>query len=261
MKKLTLTCLAVAVMTATNAADLNSDDAKISYTIGTQIGANLKGVANDIELDQTALTEGMADALSDKELQLSDEDMQKVMEAFAQKRIEKQQEQMAKFAEDNKKEAEKLLADNKAKDGVEVTESGLQYRVIKEGEGKKPTAEDIVKVHYKGTFADGTEFDSSYKRNQPAEFPLKGVIPGWTEGLQLMTVGSTYEFVIPSDLAYGPNGPGQIGPDRALVFEVELLDIIDPEQKRKEQEEAMKKMQEETKAAAEAQPEAEKKEG
>lgn len=242
----------MACMAAT-AADLGKEDDKISYAIGTQIGGSLKGVSGDIELNQTALSEGIADVLADKDLQLSNEEMTTVMEAFAQKRIEKQQEQLAKFAEDNKKEAEKLLADNKAKDGVKVTDSGLQYRVIKEGEGKKPTADDIVSVHYKGTLADGTEFDSSYKRNQPAEFPLKGVIPGWTEGLQLMTVGSTYEFVIPSDLAYGPNGPGQIGPDRALVFEVELLDIIDPEQKKKEQEEMMKEAMEKQKENAEKQ--------
>lgn len=250
MKKLTLTCLALVSMT-TYAADLNTEDDKISYSIGTQIGNSLKGVADDITLNQAVLSEGIADVIAGKDLQLTDEQMQTVMEAFAQKRIEAQQAAMAKFAEDNKAEAEKLLADNKAKEGVKITESGLQYRVITEVEGKKPTADDIVKVHYKGTLADGTEFDSSYKRNQPAEFPLKGVIPGWTEGLQLMTVGSKYEFVIPSELAYGPNGPGQIGPDRALVFEVELLDIIDPEQKKKEQEEAIQKQLEEAKAKAE----------
>jgi len=120
----------------------------------------------------------------------------------------------------------KYLEENKARDGVKVTDSGLQYEVITEGEGAKPTAEDTVSVHYAGTLIDGTEFDSSIARGQPAEFPLNGVIPGWTEGLQLMNTGSKYRFVIPSELAYGDSGAGQaIGPGATLVFEVELLEI------------------------------------
>ncbi|MCB1157821.1 MAG: FKBP-type peptidyl-prolyl cis-trans isomerase [Leptospiraceae bacterium] len=125
----------------------------------------------------------------------------------------------------NKAAGEKFLTENKGKEGVKVTPSGLQYKVIKEGSGAKPTATNTVKVHYVGTLIDGSEFDSSYKRGQPAVFPLNGVIPGWTEGLQLMTVGSKYKFFIPSHIAYGERGPGKIGPNSTLIFDVELISI------------------------------------
>ncbi len=129
---------------------------------------------------------------------------------------------------ENIKKGQSFLDANKKKDGVKVTASGLQYKVITKGEGVKPKATDKVKVHYRGTLINGKEFDSSYKRNQPAEFGLNQVIKGWTEGLQLMNVGSKYEFYIPSGLAYGPNGPPSIGPDQTLIFTVELLDITTP---------------------------------
>ncbi len=129
---------------------------------------------------------------------------------------------------ENAKKGQAFLDANKKKDGVTVTASGLQYKVITNGEGAKPEATDKVKVHYRGTLIDGKEFDSSYKRNQPAEFGLNQVIKGWTEGLQLMNVGSKYEFYIPSGLAYGPNGPPSIGPNQTLIFTVELLDITTP---------------------------------
>jgi FKBP-type peptidyl-prolyl cis-trans isomerase len=137
----------------------------------------------------------------------------------------RQAEESAATAENSKKGLE-FLAKNKTKEGVKTTDSGLQYKVITLGKGAKPKASDKVKVHYKGTLIDGTEFDSSYKRGVPAEFPLNGVIKGWTEGLQLMPVGSKFEFFIPSELAYGDRAPQTIGPNQTLIFEVELLEIV-----------------------------------
>jgi FKBP-type peptidyl-prolyl cis-trans isomerase FklB len=148
------------------------------------------------------------------------------MTALQQKAQEKIQTAMKAAGAENVKKGQAFLDANKEKDGVKVTASGLQYKVVTEGDGAKPVETDKVKVHYSGTLIDGTEFDSSYKRNQPAEFRLNQVIKGWTEGLQLMTVGSKYELYIPSGLAYGPNGPPSIGPDQTLIFTVELLDII-----------------------------------
>jgi FKBP-type peptidyl-prolyl cis-trans isomerase len=148
------------------------------------------------------------------------------MTALQQKAQEKIQIAMKVAGAENVKKGQAFLDANKEKDGVKETASGLQYKVITEGDGAKPVATDKVKVHYSGTLIDGTEFDSSYKRNQPAEFRLDQVIKGWTEGLQLMTVGSKYELYIPSGLAYGPNAPPSIGPDQTLIFTVELLDII-----------------------------------
>lgn len=232
MKKIALTLVlsSVAINSAI-AADLSTEDQKIAYTIGTQIGGSLKNnVQGPIELDKKIVFEAITDVLDDKKAQLSDEEMNTVMQAFAKKAGEYAQKKAQEAAAGNKEEAKKLLEENKAKDGVKVTDSGLQYRVITEGKGNKPKATDTVKVHYKGTFADGKTFDSSYDRGQPAEFPLNAVIPGWTEGVQLMNVGSKYEFVIPSELAYGAQGPGNIGPDRALIFEVELLEIVQPPQ-------------------------------
>lgn len=232
MKKMALAAMTCGLTVSALAADLTTDDQKIAYAIGSQIGNSLKNNVNGpIELDRTVVFEAIGDVLDDKQSQLSPEEMNTVMQTFAKKAGEHAQKKAAEAATKNQEEATKLLADNKAKEGVKVTDSGLQYRVITEGSGKKPAATDTVKVHYKGTLADGSTFDSSYDRGQPAEFPLNAVIKGWTEGLQLMPVGSKYEFVIPAELAYGAQGPGNIGPNRALVFEVELLDVKAPEAK------------------------------
>ncbi len=232
MKKIVLLAASSALTVSALAADLSTDDQKIAYAIGSQIGNSLKNNVNGpIQLDESIVFEAISDVLAAKKPQLSQEEMNTVMQAFAKKAGEHAQKKAAEAASKNQAEASKLLAENKAKDGVKVTDSGLQYRVITEGSGKKPTATDTVKVHYKGTLADGSTFDSSYDRGQPAEFPLNAVIKGWTEGLQLMSEGAKYELVIPAELAYGAQGPGNIGPDRALIFEVELLEVKAPEKK------------------------------
>ena len=157
---------------------------------------------------------------------LSEEEMRTVMTAFQKEMAAKQAEMMKSQGEKNKKEGEAFLAENKKKEGVKTLASGLQYKVIKEGTGKTPKATDKVSTHYQGTLIDGTEFDSSYKRGEPATFPVNGVIPGWTEALQLMKVGSKWQLFVPSKLAYGEKGAGPIiGPNAVLIFTVELLAI------------------------------------
>lgn len=198
-------------------ANLDSDEAKVSYGLGLMIGERILKQYGDLDLD--LLLQGMKAQYAGEETQITMEEAQAALEA--------QQQRVA--AEASAAAAQKgidYLAANKEKEGVMTTESGLQYEVMTAAEGAKPTADDTVSVHYVGTLIDGTEFDSSIARGEPAQFPLKGVIPGWTEGLQLMNVGSKYRFVIPSELAYGERGAGQaIGPGETLIFEVELLEI------------------------------------
>ena len=194
---------------------------KLSYSFGYQNGDYYKKM--DIDLEPAVVAQGIIDAMTEgTETLLTEEEMHQVMQDFQNEMIQKQQEKMA----DNQIKGEAFLAENKTKPGVKTTASGLQYRVIKKGTGKKPTVSNEVEVHYRGTLIDGTEFDSSYKRNKTITFPLNGVIKGWTEGLQLMREGAKYEFVIPSDLAYGSRGSGGvIGPNAVLVFEVELIAV------------------------------------
>ncbi|MEN8194102.1 MAG: FKBP-type peptidyl-prolyl cis-trans isomerase [Bacteroidota bacterium] len=205
-------------------ADLTTFNDSVSYSIGADIGKNFK--QQGIEVNLNALHKGLADALSEGDLEVSDVESAKILNKFQKEMREKMEAKNNVEAEENKTKGEAFLEENKKQEGVKVTDSGLQYKVIEQGNGPKPKASDKVKVHYKGTLLDGTEFDSSYNRGQPAEFPLSGVIKGWTEGLQLMPVGSKYEFYIPSDLAYGPRGPQTIGPNQTLKFEVELLEIV-----------------------------------
>ncbi len=206
-------------------SSINTDDKKISYGIGLDLGRKAK--ADGFVVDPDALAAGVRDGLSGAKGQVADADIEKAM-AAKQKEIMAQREEKAKAAQaTNGKAGEDFLAANAKKDGVTTTASGLQYRVVKAGPagGKKPAATSTVTVNYRGTLIDGTEFDSSYKRNEPATFPLNRVIPGWTEGVQLMTEGSTYEFVIPAKLAYGEQGAGPIGPNSTLVFQVELVKV------------------------------------
>ena len=203
---------------------LKDQKEKISYIIGMDIGGNFK--KQSIDIDPDIMARGIKDGLSGAKPILSEEEAREVMTAF-EKEMKARQEAAQKAAgEKNKKEGEIFLADNKKKEGVKTLPNGLQYKVIKAGTGKKPAATDTVTTHYKGTLIDGTEFDSSYKRGKPATFPVNGVIPGWTEALQLMEEGAQWQLFIPSNLAYGERGAGRIiGPHATLIFEVELISI------------------------------------
>lgn len=196
---------------------------KANYIIGQNLGKNLQNGGLTIEPDSLSLA--LTDIRDGKESRISEEDMQKIMQEVQQKAMAKQEEEQKKLGEANIAEGKKFLEENKVKEGVTTTESGLQYKVITEGKGAKPKATDTVTVNYVGKLINGTEFDSSIKNGQPATFPLDGVIPGWTEALQLMPQGSKWEIVIPSELAYGAGGQGPIPPSSTLVFEVELLEI------------------------------------
>ncbi len=204
--------------------ELTTEAAKTSYALGLDIATSLQKMP--IEIDQDAFNAAIADVFAGAELSLSPEEFQSTMTAFQTKLQAAAQEQQAAAAKVNRDAGIAFLAENAKDAAVTTTESGLQYSVIEAGDGDKPTSSDTVTVHYTGTLIDGTKFDSSVDRGQPATFPLNGVIPGWTEGVQLMSVGSKYRFVIPSELAYGAQGAGQvIGPDSVLVFEVELISI------------------------------------
>lgn len=204
--------------------ELSTFNDSVSYSIGSDIGKNFKRQEIDINLD--ALYKGLAESYAEKELVISEVESTKLLGRFQNEMKAKMEAKNNAAATENITKGEEFLAENKNKEGVKVTDSGLQYKVLEEGSGPKPKATDKVKVHYIGTLLDGTEFDSSIKRGQPAEFPLNGVIKGWTEGLQLMNVGAKYEFYIPSELAYGERGPQTIGPNQTLIFEVELLEIV-----------------------------------
>jgi len=209
---------------AADKVELKTQKDKASYAIGLDMGGSLK--KNEIDVNTDALIQGIKDGLTDAKPRLSDQEMKETIAALQKDLMAKQQERQKAAAEKNKKEGEAFLEANKKKPGVKVLPSGLQYKVVKEGTGKTPKATDTVTVNYKGTLIDGTEFDSSYKRGEPATFPVNGVIKGWTEALQLMKVGSKWQLFIPPDLAYGPRGAGQvIGPNSTLVFEVELVSI------------------------------------
>ena len=237
MKRALLSALAVAVaLTAAgckeedkkaaeaNTNALQTEEQKVGYAMGVNLGERLK--AQGMPLDVASFSKGIEDVFKGDQRAMTPDEMMKALQDFQQKQLAKMEAEQKALADKNKADSDKFMNENKVKEGVKSTASGLQYRVLKEGTGNKPTADDTVKVHYKGTLPDGQEFDSSYARGEPATFPLRSVIPGWTEGLQLMTEGAKFELVIPSDLAYGPGGTGGvIGPNQALVFEVELLGI------------------------------------
>lgn len=220
---------ALVIMSCTAESQVNSvkptsKSDTTSYAIGMSIGSNIR--TQKLEVVSEQVLAGLRDALADKSL-LTEEQMMATLQAFQEEQTAKAAVERDKSLSQNKDRGVKFLADNKSKPGVVTTSSGLQYVVITQGTGAKPKAENTVKVHYTGTLIDGKVFDSSVQRGQPIEFPLNGVIKGWTEGVQLMSVGSKYKFFIPSDLAYGERGAGQdIGPNEALIFEVELLDIV-----------------------------------
>jgi FKBP-type peptidyl-prolyl cis-trans isomerase FklB len=191
-----------------------------------KMGANLQ--KQSVPVDPAILARGLRDGLAGGKTLLTDDEAQAALKAMQDDLRAKQQAKIQEAAGANKKEGEAFLADNKAKEGVVALPSGLQYKILKEGTGPKPAATDSVVCNYQGTLINGKEFDSSYKRGQPATFPVNGVIKGWTEALQLMPVGSKWQLFIPSELAYGDRGAGaDIGPGATLVFEVELLSIED----------------------------------
>ena len=225
LRALTGACV-IALAGSAFAVELKNDKDKNSYMVGMDIARGIAPIKDELNLD--VMMAAVKDSFEGKKAALTDEEAQTLRGALQQKMAAKQQAERTAAVEKNKAEGEKFLAANKAKPGVKTTASGLQYEVIKEGDGAQPKVNSQVKVHYRGTLTDGkTEFDSSYARNEPATFALNQVIPGWTEGLQLMKAGGKYKFYIPSNLAYGENGQGPvIGPNATLVFEVELLEIL-----------------------------------
>lgn len=197
---------------------------KVSYSIGMNIGNNLKKQSFDVNPD--VLAQGIKDALSGSKALMTEQEVNETIMAFQKEMSAKQIERLKELGEKNKKEGEAFLAENKKKECIITLPSGLQYKVINEGTGETPELTDVVTVNYRGTLIDGTEFDSSYRRGQPATFPVNAVIAGWAEALQLMKVGSKWQLFIPSDLAYGERGAGRdIGPNATLIFDVELLSI------------------------------------
>lgn len=197
---------------------------KVSYFYGSRMAGEF--VENGVKISVDAFADGLRDTIDKKAPKFSDADLEVAMTQFSQAMMAKQQQDMAEASTKNTAEGDKFLADNAKREGVKTTASGLQYEVIKKGDGPMPKAEDTVSVHYVGTLIGGKEFDSSVKRGEPATFPVNGVIPGWVEALQLMPVGSKYKLYIPSKLGYAERGAGpEIGPNATLIFEVELLEI------------------------------------
>src|SRR5437773_132093 len=198
--------LVIANLRAENEITLKDQKDKVSYSIGVNIGTNFK--QQGIDVNPEILIAGLKAALSGGKLALDQAEIQQTLTTYQRELVSKQAERSKELAGKNKEEGDTFLTTNKKKEGIKTTASGLQYKVINEGKGKKPTADDTVRVNYKGTLIDGKEFDSSYSRGEPVEFPVSGVIPGWTEALQLMPVGSTWQLLIPSTLAYGERRHG-----------------------------------------------------
>ena len=236
------TLLAVALGAAlisptVTAVELKTEEQKVSYSVGLIVGENIYTFPY---FDFDTFIAAAKTTYAGEEPQLTPDQVGDVMKAFQERQVAEQKKKFDQLSQDNLDKGTKYLAENGKKKGVVTTKSGLQYQELTAGKGKKPTAEDIVKVHYRGTLIDGTEFDSSYARNEPVSFPLNGVIPGWTEGLQLIKEGGKARLVIPSELAYGPGGMGgAIGPNETLIFEVELLEI-NPEAEQAAEKEAAK---------------------
>lgn len=212
----------VAQAADTSKLDLSTDAGKLGYTFGAQIATDMKRQNLQDDISTEAMFAAFNDVFAGKEPRLSIEDMQATQVGYQEKQQTKYQEMIDK----NKDDGDAFLAKNGKKSGVKTTESGLQYEVLRAGKGAQPTPTDTIKVHYTGTLIDGTKFDSSYDRGAPADFGVSGVIPGFGEGLQLMKEGAKYRFTIPANIAYGEQGPASIGPNQALIFEVELIEVV-----------------------------------
>ena len=207
------------IITNVYAVKIETDLEKLSYSMGIFLGQSVN--RQEMDVDIPAFMQAVEDVLNNAEKKLTDDEMQKIIDTYRKK----EQEQQVAESDNNKLNGENFLADNKTKDGVVVLPSGLQYKIIKNGKGKKPVADSKVLVHYRGTLIDGTEFDNSYARGEPIWLGLNQVIKGWQEALQLMSVGSKWQIVIPSNLAYGEQGSGRIGSNSTLLFDIELLSI------------------------------------
>lgn len=235
--KLTLVAVALLTLSACGKEEkveaapvLDTDQAKQAYSLGVSAGRYLQSTVDEynkiaVDLNAELILRGVQDGIAGKS-ELSEEDIQKLLTALDETYRNEQTKLAEAAAASAKAAGDAFLAENAKKEGVTVTESGLQYEVVQAADGVKPTATDTVKVHYTGTLTDGTVFDSSVERGEPIEFPLNRVIPGWTEGVQLMSVGSKFRFTIPSELAYGDRDMGTIPPNSVLVFDVELLDVV-----------------------------------
>ena len=206
---------------------LKTEQDKVNYGLGVGVARNFKSQGLDVNLELELVFRGMRDTFTGATLLMTEEDLAKTMYAFQQEMQQKLTQARKLAAENNKKEGEAFLAENAKKEGVKVLPSGLQYKILKNGDGKLPTSADTVECNYRGTFVDGKEFDNSYKMGKPVTFKVQGgVIAGWSEVLKLMPVGSKWQVFLPSQLAYGENGAGsQIGPNVTLIFEIELLSI------------------------------------
>ena len=216
--------LSLGVSFAGDKLELKDQSQKESYILGYKSGQNFKNQGLDIDVE--IFSKGLKDGTGGAEPQMTPEEMNAALQTLQKRMFAVQQERLKEVSARNLEEGTAFMAQNAKKDGVKTLPSGLQYKVIKEGKGKMPKAEDTVTVNYRGTFMDGTEFDSSYKRGEPVTFQVNGVIKGWTEALQLMKEGSKWELFIPSDLAYGERGAGQtIPPNSTLIFEVELISV------------------------------------
>lgn len=217
------------VQAETKEVDLTTEEAKLGYMIGTNMASQLDASQLFSKIDVDALIAAFKDKEAGKDSRMTNEEMAQTQATFEQK-LRAEQEKLAEESrlkgEANKAKGVEYLAEHAVKEGVLKTDSGLLYEILREGKGDQPTADSTVKVHYSGKIIDGTEFDSSYERGTPTEFPVAGVIPGFSEGLKLMKTGAKYRLTIPSDQAYGPQGPPKIGPDQVLIFDVELIEII-----------------------------------
>ena len=211
--------------TETPVMSLESQEQRISYGIAMNMGRRMK--AEGVPIDADAFSDGLRDALSGADAKMTDEEIDAEMMALQEKMQAEQEAQMQAVGSVALESGQAYLAENATAEGVQMTASGLQYRIVREGTGAKPTAADSVEVHYEGRLTDGSVFDSSYSRGEPVTFGVTQVIPGWTEALQLMSEGAEYELTIPSELAYGAGGAGgAIGPNEVLVFKVELLSVV-----------------------------------
>jgi FKBP-type peptidyl-prolyl cis-trans isomerase FklB len=216
--------LASSLLYAEDAPSLETQQQKESYSIGYQVGLSIK--KDNVEVDFDKLARGLQDAITDQKPLLSAEEMRDLIVALREKAREEQKQKILEISARNAEESKKFLTENRDKDGIKTTESGLQYRILQEGDGVTPKEDDTVTVHYRGTFIDGEEFDSSYARDKPQTFQANGVIKGWTEALQMMKVGSKWKIFVPPSLAYGRGGAGQmIPPNKLLIFEIELLSV------------------------------------